>query len=105
MIESSADDGYVQSKTPQENLVVGAGLPTFVLRLNPLFRWFGLKHLGWLARLHEGICVDLPGAGQRTVLRQLLYARDFAISSWPAPSNGRRIDLSGEDQLHRPNPP
>src|SRR6202008_4141971 len=55
VIESTADDWYVQSKEAQEKLVVGSGLPAVVLRPTLMFGWFDRKHLGWLPRFMQKV--------------------------------------------------
>jgi nucleoside-diphosphate-sugar epimerase len=76
VVESVADDWYVQSKDAQEKLVVESGLPVVVLRPTLMFGWFDRKHLGWLARFMQKTPVfPVPGNGR--YLRQPLYAGDF----------------------------
>ena len=76
VVESAADDWYVQSKDAQEKLVVESGLPVVVLRPTLMFGWFDRKHLGWLARFMQKAPVfPIPGSGR--YLRQPLYAGDF----------------------------
>jgi len=76
VVESVADDWYVQSKDAQEKLVVESALPVVVLRPTLMFGWFDRKHLGWLARFMQKTPVfPVPGNGR--YLRQPLYAGDF----------------------------
>ena len=76
VVESAADDWYVQSKDAQEKLVVASGLPVVVLRPTLMFGWFDRKHLGWLARfMQKAPLFPIPGSGR--YLRQPLYAGDF----------------------------
>src|SRR5262249_37786530 len=76
VVESAANDWYVQSKDAQEKLVLGAGLPCVVLRPTLMFGWFDRKHVGWLARFMQRMPVfPIPGSGR--YLRQPLYAGDF----------------------------
>jgi len=76
VVESEADDWYVQSKDAQEKLVVESGLPHVVLRPTLMFGWFDRKHLGWLARfMHKAPVFPVPGNGR--YMRQPLYAGDF----------------------------
>ncbi|HKS64832.1 MAG TPA: NAD(P)-dependent oxidoreductase [Xanthobacteraceae bacterium] len=76
VVESAADDWYVQSKDAQEKLVVESDLPVVVLRPTLMFGWFDRKHLGWLARFMQRAPVfPIPGSGR--YLRQPLYAGDF----------------------------
>ena len=76
VVESAANDWYVQSKEAQERLVVDSGLPVVVLRPTLMFGWFDRKHLGWLARfMRRTPLFPIPGSGR--YLRQPLYAGDF----------------------------
>ena len=76
VVESAADDWYVQSKDAQEKIVVQSALPVVVLRPTLMFGWFDRKHLGWLARFMQKTPVfPIPGHGR--YLRQPLYAGDF----------------------------
>ena len=75
VVESAADDWYVQSKAAQEKIVVQSALPVVVLRPTLMFGWFDRKHLGWLARFMQKTPVfPIPGNGR--YLRQPLYAGD-----------------------------
>jgi nucleoside-diphosphate-sugar epimerase len=76
VVESAANDWYVQSKDAQEKLVAACGLPQVVLRPTLMFGWFDRKHIGWLARFMQKVPVfPVPGDGR--YLRQPLYAGDF----------------------------
>jgi nucleoside-diphosphate-sugar epimerase len=76
VVESAANDWYVQSKEAQETLVAASGLPLVVLRPTLMFGWFDRKHMGWLARFMQKAPVfPIPGDGR--YLRQPLYAGDF----------------------------
>jgi nucleoside-diphosphate-sugar epimerase len=101
VVESAADDWYVQSKDAQEKLVVGSGLPTVVLRPTLMFGWFDRKHLGWLARfMQKAPLFPIPGSG--AYLRQPLYAGDFCdiimacIEQRPV---GKAFNISGQEQI------
>ncbi len=101
VVESAADDWYVQSKDAQEKLVVGSGLPVVVLRPTLMFGWFDRKHLGWLARFMQKAPVfPIPGSGR--YLRQPLYAGDFCdiimacIEQRPA---GKAYNISGQEKI------
>jgi nucleoside-diphosphate-sugar epimerase len=101
VVESAADDWYVQSKDAQEKLVVGSGLPTVVLRPTLMFGWFDRKHLGWLARFMQKAPVfPVPGSGR--YLRQPLYAGDFCdiiiacIAQRPV---GQKFNISGQEEI------
>jgi nucleoside-diphosphate-sugar epimerase len=76
VVESAANDWYVQSKEAQERLVAACGLPQVVLRPTLMFGWFDRKHIGWLARFMQRTPIfPVPGDGR--YLRQPLYAGDF----------------------------
>lgn len=76
VVESAANDWYVQSKDAQEKLVAACGLPQVVLRPTLMFGWFDRKHVGWLARfMRKAPVFPVPGDGR--YLRQPLYAGDF----------------------------
>jgi len=101
VVESAADDWYVQTKDAQEKLVVGSGLPVVVLRPTLMFGWFDRKHLGWLARFMQKAPVfPIPGSGN--YLRQPLYAGDFCdiimacIEQRPV---GKAYNISGQEKI------
>ena len=76
VVESAANDWYVQSKEAQERLVTASGLPVVVLRPTLMFGWFDRKHIGWLARfMRKAPVFPVPGDGR--YLRQPLYVGDF----------------------------
>ena len=76
VVESAANDWYVQSKDAQEKLVTASGLPLVVLRPTLMFGWFDRKHVGWLARfMQKAPLFPVPGDGR--YLRQPLYVGDF----------------------------
>ena len=71
VVESAAEDWYVQTKDAQEKLVITSGLPVVVLRPTLMFGWFDRKHLGWLARfMRKAPVFPIPGSGR--YLRQPL---------------------------------
>jgi nucleoside-diphosphate-sugar epimerase len=101
VVESAADDWYVQSKDAQEKLVLASGLRTVVLRPTLMFGWFDRKHLGWLARFMQKAPVfPVPGSGR--YLRQPLYAGDFCdiimacIEHHPV---GKTFNISGQETI------
>jgi nucleoside-diphosphate-sugar epimerase len=101
VVESAADDWYVQTKDAQEQLVVNSSLPAVVLRPTLMFGWFDRKHLGWLARFMQKAPVfPIPGSGK--YLRQPLYAGDFCdiimacIAQRPA---GKAYNISGQEKI------
>ncbi len=101
VVESAADDWYVQSKDAQEKIVVASGLPVVVLRPTLMFGWFDRKHLGWLARFMQKAPVfPIPGNGN--YLRQPLYAGDFCdiimacIEQRPV---AKAYNISGQEKI------
>jgi nucleoside-diphosphate-sugar epimerase len=101
VVESAADDWYVQSKDAQEKLVVNSGLASVVLRPTLMFGWFDRKHMGWLARFMQKVPVfPIPGNGR--YLRQPLFAGDFCdiimacIEQRPA---GQVYNISGQERI------
>jgi nucleoside-diphosphate-sugar epimerase len=101
VVESAADDWYVQSKDAQEKLVLGCGLPCVVLRPTLMFGWFDRKHVGWLARFMQRVPLfPIPGSGR--YLRQPLYAGDFCdiimacIAQRPT---GKVYNISGQEKI------
>jgi nucleoside-diphosphate-sugar epimerase len=77
VVNSVADDWYVQTKSEQEKLVLESNLTSVVLRPTLMFGWFDRKHLGWLSRFMKRVPVfPIPGHGR--YLRQPLYVGDFA---------------------------
>lgn len=76
VVESLADDFYTNTKTQQEELVLGSGISCPILRPTLMFGWFDRKHLGWLSRFMKKVPVfPIPGNGQ--YMRQPLYVGDF----------------------------
>ena len=107
VVESAADDWYVQSKDAQEKIVVQSALPVVVLRPTLMFGWFDRKHLGWLARFMQKTPVfPIPGNGR--YLRQPLYAGDFCdiIMACIERRAVRHLQhfRPGDDRLPRPDP-
>jgi nucleoside-diphosphate-sugar epimerase len=101
VVESAADDWYVQSKDAQEKLVLASGLRNVVLRPTLMFGWFDRKHLGWLARfMQKSPVFPVPGSGR--YLRQPLYAGDFCdiimacIAQRPV---GQTFNISGQEKI------
>src|SRR5882724_6153905 len=101
VVESAADDWYVQSKEAQEKLVIGSGLPCVVLRPTLMFGWFDRKHIGWLARfMQKAPLFPVPGDGR--YMRQPLYAGDFCdiimacIAQRPV---GKAYNISGQEKI------
>ena len=100
VVESAADDWYVQSKDAQEKLVVDSGLPVVVLRPTLMFGWFDRKHVGWLARFMQKTPVfPIPGSGH--YLRQPLYAGDFCdiIMACIAQRPSGTYNISGQEKI------
>ena len=101
VVESAANDWYVQSKDAQEKLVVESGLPVVVLRPTLMFGWFDRKHVGWLARFMQKVPVfPVPGDGK--YLRQPLYAGDFCniiVSCIEQRIAGKTYNVSGQEKI------
>jgi nucleoside-diphosphate-sugar epimerase len=100
VVNSKAQDLYVETKTAQEKLVDGCPIPHVVLRPTLMFGWFDRKHLGWLRRFMDRSPVfPIPGDGR--FRRQPLYAGDF--SAVIAAALERRIegtyDISGRTEI------
>jgi len=101
VVESMADDWYVESKDAQEKLVVASGLPCVVLRPTLMFGWFDRKHITWLARFMQRVPVfPIPGSGR--YLRQPLYAGDFCdiIAACIAQRPTAKVyNISGQEKI------
>ena len=100
VVNSKAQDLYVETKTAQEKLVDACPIPHVVLRPTLMFGWFDRKHLGWLRRFMDRSPVfPIPGNGR--FRRQPLYVGDFA--SVIAASLDRRLagtyDISGRAEV------
>jgi nucleoside-diphosphate-sugar epimerase len=100
VVNSKAQDLYVETKTAQEKLVDACPIPHVVLRPTLMFGWFDRKHLGWLKRFMEQSPVfPVPGDGR--FRRQPLYVGDFAAVI--AASLDSRItgayDISGRTEI------
>lgn len=77
VVNSKAQDLYVETKTAQEKIVRACPTPHVVLRPTLMFGWFDRKHLGWLRRFMDRAPVfPIPGSGRYR--RQPLYAGDFS---------------------------
>lgn len=101
VVESMANDWYVQTKDAQEKLVVASGLPYVALRPTLMFGWFDRKHIAWLARFMQRMPVfPIPGNGR--YMRQPLYAGDFCdviaacIAQRPT---GKVYNISGQEKI------
>jgi nucleoside-diphosphate-sugar epimerase len=100
VVESAANDWYVESKEAQEKLVVSSGLPQVVLRPTLMFGWFDRKHVGWLARfMRKAPVFPIPGDGR--YLRQPLYAGDFCdiIMACIEKRPGGAYNISGLERI------
>ena len=96
VVNSRAQDLYVETKTMQEKLYLESGIPCAILRPTLMFGWFDRKHLGWLRRFMDRTPVfPIPGNGD--YLRQPLYAGDFCavIASCLAQRAEGTHDVSG----------
>lgn len=100
VVNSAAQDLYVETKTEQERIVTGCGIAHVVLRPTLMFGWFDRKHLGWLRRFMDRSPVfPIPGDGRYR--RQPLYAGDFAaiIGSALASRPTGAYDISGRTEI------
>lgn len=100
VVNSRAQDLYVETKTLQERLYLDSGIPCAILRPTLMFGWFDRKHLGWLRRFMDRTPVfPIPGRGD--YLRQPLYADDFCavIESCLMQRHGGTHDISGLETL------
>lgn len=100
VVNSKAQDLYVETKTAQEKLVDACPIPHVALRPTLMFGWFDRKHLGWLRRFMDRSAVfPIPGDGR--FRRQPLYVGDFAAVI--AASLERRLtgtyDISGRTEI------
>ena len=76
VVDSVADDQYIETKLRQEQLVVSSRVNCVVLRPTLMYGWFDRKHLGWLSRfMRKSPLFPIPGNG--AFIRQPLYAGDF----------------------------
>jgi nucleoside-diphosphate-sugar epimerase len=100
VVNSMAQDLYVETKTEQERIALASGIPMVVLRPTLMFGWFDRKHLGWLRRFMDRTPVfPVPGHGR--YIRQPLYAGDFSaiIAACLDRRPGGVHDISGREQV------
>jgi nucleoside-diphosphate-sugar epimerase len=100
VVNSEAQDFYVESKTAQERFVDTVEIPHVVLRPTLMFGWFDRKHLGWLRRFMDRTPVfPVPGDGK--FRRQPLYAGDFSaiIASAIETRIAGTYDISGRAEI------
>ena len=101
VVNSRAQDLYVETKTAQEKLVDACEVPHVVLRPTLMFGWFDRKHLGWLRRFMDRSPVfPIPGSG--LYLRQPLYAGDFCdiiVACIERRPTGQTYNISGQEQI------
>ncbi len=100
VVNSEAQDFYVESKTAQERLIDTVEIPHVVLRPTLMFGWFDRKHLGWLRRFMDRTPLfPVPGDGK--FRRQPLYAGDFAAIIAAAIERRTRgtYDISGRAEI------
>ncbi len=100
VVNSKAEDFYVETKTDQERFIDAVEVPHIVLRPTLMFGWFDRKHLGWLRRFMARAPVfPVPGTGR--FRRQPLYAGDF--SAIIAAALEKRLtgtyDISGRTEI------
>ncbi len=100
VVNSRAQDFYVETKTTQERFVDTLEIPHVVLRPTLMFGWFDRKHLGWLRRFMDRAPVfPVPGSGK--FRRQPLYAGDFSaiIASAIETRITGTYDISGRAEI------
>ena len=100
VVNSRAQDLYVETKTAQEKLVDACPIPHVVLRPTLMFGWFDRKHLGWLRRFMDKSPVfPIPGDGR--FRRQPLYVGDFAavIAASLDQAKTGTYDISGRAEV------
>jgi nucleoside-diphosphate-sugar epimerase len=100
VVNSKAEDLYVETKTAQEKIVDACATPHVVLRPTLMFGWFDRKHLGWLRRFMDRAPVfPIPSSGRYR--RQPLYAGDFAavIASSLENRTTGTYDISGRTEI------
>ena len=100
VVNSQAQDLYVETKTAQERIVADHPTPHAILRPTLMFGWFDRKHLGWLRRFMDRSPVfPIPGNGRYR--RQPLYAGDFSAVIASAIEKGTRgaYDISGRREI------
>jgi nucleoside-diphosphate-sugar epimerase len=100
VVNSKAEDLYVETKTAQEKIVGACATPHVVLRPTLMFGWFDRKHLGWLRRFMDRAPVfPIPGSGRYR--RQPLYAGDFAavIAASLEHRTTGTYDISGRTEI------
>jgi nucleoside-diphosphate-sugar epimerase len=101
VINSAAQDLYVDTKKEQEALVTQSAIPHVILRPTLMFGWFDRKHLGWLTRfMRRSPIFPVPGDGRYA--RQPLYAGDFAaiVASCVATGATGEYNISGLSQIN-----
>jgi nucleoside-diphosphate-sugar epimerase len=100
VINSVAQDFYVETKKQQEALVLESRISHVILRPTLMFGWFDRKHLGWLMRfMRRSPVFPVPGSGRYA--RQPLYAGDFAaiVASCVATGATGEYNISGLDKV------
>ncbi len=100
VVNSKAQDFYVETKTAQERFIDTLEVAHIVLRPTLMFGWFDRKHLGWLRRFMDTAPVfPVPGTGK--FRRQPLYAGDFAaiIASAVEKRTTGTYDISGRAEI------
>jgi len=100
VVNSMADDYYVQSKKIQENLVQKFSKNILILRPTLMFGLFDRKHLGWLSRFMRKFPIfPIPGNGQ--YIRQPLFVEDFVkiLASTLFIKKKGILDISGKEQI------
>jgi nucleoside-diphosphate-sugar epimerase len=100
VVNSKAQDFYVETKIAQERFIDTLEVEHVVLRPTLMFGWFDRKHLGWLRRFMDKAPVfPVPGSGR--FRRQPLFAGDFAaiIASAIETRATGTYDISGRIEI------
>lgn len=102
VVNSAANDYYIETKREQEKMILSSGVENVVLRPTLMFGWFDRKHLGWLARFMKRIPIfPIPGDGK--YLRQPLYVSDFCeiiVSCIENYRAGEIYDITGLEEIN-----
>lgn len=101
VVNSKADDIYIQTKKEQEQIIDRCGIDHVILRPTLMFGWFDRKHLGWLSRfLGRSPIFPIPGNGR--YMRQPLFVRDFCdiiLSCIRMRVKGKAFDITGLERI------
>jgi len=100
VVNSKANDLYVETKRLQEEIFNTCSIPHVILRPTLMFGWFDRKHLGWLRRFMTRTPIfPVPGNGR--YFRQPLYAGDIVsiISACIEQRITGTYDISGLERI------